>query len=245
MAINYDDALNARMSRIVRNYNRRVVGTKTPKVSVARLRKDYHNRAQLNRELRNLEAFTKKSAFKDATAKVSEYDKQLIRTNRDATIKYLEEKLDFMTRHRKSGYPIEKADFDNVKLNIDLLKKDIASASQVELEAMVGGVNEYRKSFAEQGAGYRGFLTEIQFVMGNVGIPQDQQDEFFEKLKQLNPHEFFEMYQNSDLIGRVYDLADSPTVGGIKLNTTVEDAKEKIQTLMEEIDGLIAEVKES
>lgn len=245
MAINYDDALNARMSRIVRNYNRRVEGTKVPKVSVARLRKDYSRRADLNRELKNLEAFSKKAAFRDATAKISEYDKQLIKNNRDATIKYLEEKLGYLQRHSKTGYPLEKGEMKNVELNIRILKQDISSASQDDLRAMVAEVNDYRRSFAEQGAGYRGFLSEVEFVMGNVGIPQDQRDAFFEKLKQLNPHEFLQLYENSDLIERVYDLADSPTVGGTKLNTTVDDAREKLETLMEEIDDLIAEVKES
>lgn len=244
MAINYDSALNARMSRIVRNYNRRVEGTNAPKVSVAKLRKNYYRRADLNRELKNLEAFTKKTAFKDPTAKVSDYDKELIKANRDATIKFLEEKLNYLHKRHNTGFPAEKADFENIQLNIDMLKKDIRTASQVELGAMIAQVNEYRKSFAEQGAGYRGFLSEVEFVMGNVGIPREQRDAFFEKMKQLNPHEFLEMYENSDLIGRIYDLADSPTVGGVKLNTTVEDAKEKIETLLEEIDILIADVKE-
>lgn len=244
MAINYDSALNARMSRIVRNYNRRVEGTNAPKVSVARLRKNYYRRADLNRELKNLEAFTKKTAFKDPTAKVSDYDKELIKANRDATIKFLEEKLGYLHKRHKSGFPIEQAQFKNIELNIENLKKDINIASQIELGAMAGEVNEYRKSFEERGAGYRGFLSEVEFVMGNVGIPKAQRDEFFEKMKQLNPHEFLEMYNNSDLIARIYDLADSPTVGGVKLNTTVEDAKEKIETLLEEIDVLIDDVKD-
>ena len=243
MAINYDDALNARMSRIVRNYNRRAEGTKAPKVSVARLRKDYYRRADLNRELRNLEAFTKKKAFKDATAKVSAYDIELIKTNRKETIKFLQEQQKFLKARKKKGYPLEEAEIKNLALNERLLSQDIESASQDDLKAMLGSVHDYRVSFAERGAGYRGFLSEVEWVMGQVGIPQEDQEEFFEKMKQLNPQELYEIYEDSELVKRIYSLADSPSYGNIKLNTDDKDAKEKIEELMKTIDKLIAKVK--
>lgn len=245
MAINYDDALNARMSRIVRNYNRRVEGTKVPKVSVARLRKDYYRRADLNRELKNLEAFTKKAAFRDATAKVSEYDKQLIRNNRAETIKFLQEQQKFLRKRIKKGYPLEEAEIKNLQLNERLLSQDIESSSQADLQAMLGSVQDYRTSFAERGAGYRGFLSEVEWVMGQVGIEPEEQEEFFNKMKKLNPQELYTIYEESELVKRVYELADSPSYGNIKLNTSDEDAKNKIEDLLKNIDRLIAEVKES
>lgn len=245
MAINYDDALNARMSRIVRNYNRRVEGTKVPKVSVARLRKDYSRRADLNRELKNLEAFSKKTAFRDATAKVSEYDKQLIRNNRAETIKFLQEQQQYLQKRIKKGYPLEEAEIKNLQLNERLLSQDIESSSQADLQAMLGSVQDYRKSFAERGAGYRGFLSEVEWVMGQVGIEPEEQEEFFNKMKKLSPQELYAIYEESELVKRVYELADSPSYGNIKLNTTDEDAKTKIRALLDSIDSLIAEVKES
>jgi hypothetical protein len=95
-------------------------------------------------------------------------------------------------------------------------------------------------------AGYRGFLSEVDSVMGLVGIEEKGRKKFFNKVNKLTPEQFHYLYETSDLISRVYDLADSPElVGGIKINTSEENARDLIDTLMEEIDELIEEAKDA
>ena len=73
-------------------------------------------------------------------------------------------------------------------------------------------------------------------------------DTFFEKFNQLTPEEFQYIYDNSDLINRIYMLVDSPSHGGTKeitMNASPKAARELIDTLFEEVDGLILEAKEN
>ena len=65
------------------------------------------------------------------------------------------------------------------------------------------------------------------------------------KLSELDEDQFFAMYEDNNIIERVYDLGGSPEKEGeIQLNTTEENAREIIDALTEQIDGLVDKYKE-
>ena len=91
--------------------------------------------------------------------------------------------------------------------------------------------------------GYRGFLWQVENAMRITGFEDEQINSLFNRLKQLNPSEFHEYYRNNDLVKRLYEIVRRPVHGDMKLTTTEDDARDLIETLLEEVDQDIAEIK--
>lgn len=254
MAIRFTPEYNARINKIVQDYNRRVRRANVEgkirkdqlpeKVSVKTLKKSYTNRADLERELKNLESFRRKSVRAEVEG-VSTYETELINQNRRAAIKYWEKEAAYAKSKASQNYPLQKKRYNEIQRSLDILKKGTADASSRELLSMSKSVEDYRKSFERQATGYRGFLSELDMVMEKLDYPKSQRNEVFEKLSQLNQSEFYELYRTTDLIGTIYQLADSPkyTGGELVIHSSERSAKENINRFLEQLDGLIAEVK--
>lgn len=263
MAIRFTPDYEKRIKRIARNYNRAVVNAnkqgrirkdKLPDlVSVEALKSSYSRRSDLERELKTLEAFSRKGVKTSYAIGTSNYDIDVIRKNRRATINYFENLAGMIRSKGTDEYPGQKARLKTIEKNLDILRKGTAGATEDELESMSAYVDKFRKSFERQATGYRGFMSEIDMVIDNVNkgatdeeiITDEERDAFFKKFSKLTPEELYELYERKDLIKRVYLLADSPkyTGGKLKLYAKKDDARDLIKTLMEEADLLIASVK--
>lgn len=255
MAIRFTPEYNKHINDIVERYNKKVrrshaEGNIKKKdlpevVSVKTLKKSYVRRSDLNRELDTLAAFSRKSVRKQVTEHVSNYDLESININKEAAIKFYEEQRRIVKKRLKSKFPLQQARLSAIEENLKLLKKDTSKLGDKELWAVKGAVEDFRQSFERQASGYRGFLSEVELVMRELGISKSDRDEFFNKFSKLNPEEMFELYENNNLINRIYMLADSPkyTGGKIEINTTEEDARDLINELMQQADELIASVK--
>lgn len=253
MGIRFNPELNRRLIKSVTNYNRRVTRANKlggirkdelpEKVRIRDLKRNYTNRKELINELENLESFRRKDVRKDALEAVSKYDLALIKNNRNETLKFLKNREKILQKRVKNGYPFEKTDLETVRHNIDVMNLNPETASQDELEAMERQVNNYRVFKRKQGAGYRGFMSEVDFVMRNVGIGAKERKEFFDKFSKLTPEELYYIYETNGLIDAIYGLADSPSVGNTKLNTTQVQAEQLIDELIKQADSLIKEAK--
>ena len=263
MAIRYTPEYNKRITNIVRNYNRAVIKSnksdkirkdKLPEtVSVKMLKKSYTRKADLERELRTLERFSRESAKTSYAIGISNYDIQTIRANKRATIKYFENISNIIKSKDLQNRPSEQARLKTIEKNLKILRKSTTSATEDELEAMSAYVDKYRKSFERQATGYRGFMSEVEAVIDRVNegadekdkITEEMKEEFFNKFSKLNQEEFYELYERSDLIKRVYMLADSPkyTGGELQLHLTENKARNLMHTLLEEADILVNQVK--
>lgn len=250
--IHYTDSYNDRIRRVVDNYNRKI--TRAHKagyrkrdlprpVTVKQLKRGYNNRRDLDRELKNLEMFSTEKLAKDPLQKVNKYDLELIEANREGVRKQQLNYARILRSKVAKGMPLGEAEISGYKRRADLFNKDINQLTNAELYEMKQLVENYRDSFSKQSAGYRGFLTEIEFVLNNTGVSPSQRDELLEKLTKLSPEEFFYIYHESDLVERIYDLADSPTYGEMKLNTDVQKARDLVEMLFTQIDGLIKDAK--
>lgn len=254
MGIRYDKNLNKRVSRIVRNYNQRVrrankLGkinkSELPEtVSIKTLKKSYSNRRDLESELRNLELFSRKDA-RTKFGDINAYEAKVFEENRIKAIHYFEKQLEYAKNKVKNNFPGEMNHVRTLEANLDLLKSGIGRLNSNERRAAVNYVNKYRKSFERQATGYRGFLSEVDLIMQHLEIDKDTRDKLFEKFSVLNEEEFFELYNNNELINKIYMLADSPkyTGGKIVLHETERETRRLIESLMENIDVYINDIK--
>ena len=256
MAIRFTPEYNKRIAKVVKNYNASVrKANKQGKMrkdrlpeltSVETLKKSYSKRADLERELKTLESFSRKSAKAGYAVGISNYDIDVIRKNRRATIKHFEHVAETIKKKATTNYPLQTARYKAIEANLKILKKRPSEATEEELKTMLANVTKYRKNFERQATGYRGFMSEIDLIMERVGISDTERDAFFEKFSKLTPEEFEDLYSKNDLISRIYELADSPkyTKNELHLYASEDQAKNLINTLMNEADMLIAEVKQ-
>lgn len=254
MAIRFTPEYNKYIRKTVNEYNRKVQRANTegkikkvnlPELaSVKTLKKSYLHREDLDKELANLKAFSRKSIRKEKVGGVNEYQLNLIKNNREKTIEFFEHKADVIRKKATSGYPLQKDRLVAIEENLDILKKGVDGASEDDLKAMYAYVNKYRGSFERQATGYRGFLSQVDLVMDDIGVPKDKQDEFFNKLSKLSEEEFMDLYEKNDIIDDIFNLADSPKLtGGVFMVKDEERAENLINELLGNIDTLIKEVK--
>ena len=254
MAIRFTPEYNKYIRKTVNEYNRKVQRANTegkvkkvdlPEMaSVKTLKKSYLHRSDLDKELANLKAFSRKSARQKVVGNVSRYQINMINANREKTIEFFEHKADVIRKKATSGYPLQKDRLVAIEENLGILKKGVEGATEDELKAMSAYVNKYRGSFERQATGYRGFLSEVDLIMDNVGISQDKQDEFFKKLSKLDEEEFMDLYEKEDIINDIYNIAESPKLTGGELYIKDKQrAKDLIDGLLSKIDSMIENVK--
>ena len=254
MAIRFTPEYNKYIRKTVNEYNKKVQRANTEgkvkkvdlpeRASVKTLKKSYLHREDLDKELANLKAFSRKSARQKVVGNVSRYQINMINANREKTIEFFEHKADVIRKKATSGYPLQKDRLVAIEENLGILKKGVEGATEDELRAMSAYVNKYRGSFERQATGYRGFLSEVDLIMDNVGISQDEQDEFFKKLSKLNEEEFMDLYEKEDIINDIYNIAESPKLTGGELYIKDKQrAKDLIDGLLSKIDSMIENVK--
>lgn len=255
MAIKFTPKYNERIKKVVSNYNRRVRQAnkegkirkdKLPQLaSVYDLKHNYTSKEMLDKELANLEAFTRESTRTRYNTALNQYEKYLVTHNRKDALEFFEHKLDML---QQNFNPISLKDEDNAILYQEYIKvlknegniDDIPDATS---QLMERAINQYRVFYNRQGAGYRGFMSEVEWIMDNLQIPKSEQTKFFNKLRQLTPDEFYDVYMENDLIEAIYMIAESDPETGGKLNTTQKHAQELIDSLMDEVDTMVAEAK--
>ena len=249
MSINFTDSLNQRIQRVVEQYNsRRRSALKShrqtdvpPRVTVKQLKTNYLELDDLLRELDTLEAFSATKLSYDPLEKVSEYDKEVIALNKKATIQFMEQKKAILERRIAKGKLNYRTTLENLQLNLDIMRKPEITATSSELYAQLAQVRKYRENFGRRAGGYRGFLSEVEFVMKNVGIPKSERDAFFNKFSKLNPNQFELVYEEYGIVERVYDLAGSPPYGEaeIEMNADADYAKILIEEMMSQADEMV------
>lgn len=255
MAIKFDDAYKNKINRIVQNYNRRVRRARTegsiptrklPELASSyALKKNYTSRAELDKELKNLEQFRRKAVRRKYNTTLNEYENFLVHNNQQEALKFFEHRYE---RQKQNMNPDSLHDKNLLGLYSDyikFLKKDIDTVSDTEARTMYKGVNIYRNSKARQGGGYRGFLSEVEWVMDKLDYDEKVKNEFFNKLKKLTPDEFYDVYVDNAIIKKVYRLAESDSAHRMKLMDTEESAEDIIKELVDNVDLMIKEVKEN
>lgn len=255
MTIRYDPGYNAEIRRVVQNFNRKRARAYAKGfrdlpdiIKVSDLKARYETRSELNKELRMLKRF---SSRKDVLRQIENqggakaiswefnYLKQNVKRAREFYLKQ------YQTIAKKVGrFPGERMQLDTISAKLNLLEMDLNYMNQEQFRSYKATINEYLTSGSRKRAGYRGFLSEVLNVMRMVGINEDTINRVMNKVNELTADQFFEMYNDSDLVSRIYDLADSPIYGELKLNTDRDTAEDLINTFVEEVDDLVETAKQ-
>lgn len=250
----YSKEFNSEAQNIVKNYNAKVkrarnAGIKrVPEtVKLRELKALNKTRSDLNRELNRLKSF-ERSTLNPITTKggaiTTPFQIRNIKNNLSGARKFFASEIKRREK-RLLRFPSERLLLVNAQHKAELLEKDIETMSSDEFRSLAATVREYENYPAKRAAGYRGFLSEIDNVMQMLGYDSKEIDKLLNKFNKLNPDQFFYAYNNSDLIERIYELADSPIYGELKLNTTEDDATDLINTLIEEVDDIIKDAIEN
>ncbi len=256
MAIRYTKAYNKEIAKAVKHFNsvrktlsKRGIKVASSPLKVSDLKARYQTRRELNKELNLL---NKLSSSSDSLLKEVEttggataikWNLEYLKQNAKQAIKYFEWEKE-LELEKNPVYPHERMRLEELQSNIDYLTMDVDYMSQNQFKAYSGAISEYFQIQKHMRSGYRGFLWEVENAMRITGYSEEQINTLFDKLKKLNPSEFHEFYKKNDLVKRLYEIVKSPSTNEkLKLTTTEDDAKELIDTLNEEIDQDIAEIK--
>lgn len=256
MAIRYDDGLNNELRRVVHNFNqkrkraiKRGYHYLPPIQYVSELKARYDTKTDLLRELKYLEKFnTKKDQAlrvveTSGGAKAIQWEFDYLKAHQKEAKKFFQKEYNLVSS-KVGKFPGERMRLDTIVKKINTLDLDLAYLTQSQFNSYRAAINEVINKPLKYAAGYRGFLAEVEGVMKMVGVSDADRKVFFDKINALTPEQFHYLYEKSDLVSRVFELADSPEYDGtLKLNTTEEVAAQLIDTLLEETDMVIEEAK--
>lgn len=256
MAIHYDKSYNAEIARTVKNFNqkrnraiKRGFKSVPAPIKVSDLKARYTSRQEMNKQLAQLRNFgirkdTLKYVENQGGARSIEWEFNYLKSNVKAAREFFIKEYE-LEQTRVNDFPGERMKLDEIAKKISTLDLDLSYMNQSQFNSYRAAIREFISKPKKYAAGYRGFLSEVENVMTMVGIDEKTINKFFKKISVLTPAQFNKLYRTNDLVGRVFELADSPIYEGtIKLNTTEDNARELIDLLLEETDDIILEAQE-
>lgn len=256
MAIRFDKAYNAEINRVVRNFNqkrnraiKRGYKYLPPLMSVSELKSRYTTRRELNRDLNALKRFNREGdkalrvVETSGGAKAIKWEYEYLKRN----INYAKEFYDREIRDAarlNTPMQVAKAEYlNNMKAKRDYLNLELSQLNQSQFKTFRATINEYLNSNISMTNGYRGWMNEVEIIMRNLGYDNKSINKFFEGFEKLTPRQFLTMYQQNPLVSRIYELYIPTNDHSFKLSTSEEDAKELIETFVQEKDEMIMKAK--
>ena len=252
MSIKFNAEYNKYIQKVVRNYNKRQkrmeeAGFKyiPDKVKIKELKKHYNSRTELNKELNRLKKLkminVQNKRVTNSGLNVFKWQYNYLKTNIDEAKNYFNEEYERVSK-RGAKFPGERLYLDAIKSKINLLEQDINYLTQSQFRSVMSAVNEFYNAPRNREAQYRGFLSEVEWVMEKTGIPEEKRDKFFKKFSKLTPSQFLYAYDNNSIIDRVYNLyvrqgENEPFLSDPK------DAKKVIEELMKEADDIVKDAQ--
>lgn len=254
MAIRFDAGYNNQIENIVRNYNKRYkrmddAGVKhlPGKVSVKELKRRYTNRSDLNRELNRLKNLTRKNVQQkrkiESGLNVFNWEYNYIKSNSKNAKEYFIKEYERVSK-RVAKYPGERQYLNNIQAKINLLGKNFKQLEEADFRSTVATINEFAHASTDRANQYRGFLSEVDWVMQQLDYSEVDRNKIFKKFSKLTPSQFLYAYDNNDIIGRIYRLYHK-NYGEEEayLTDTVEKAEELIESFMEQVDDIIKDAQ--
>ena len=254
MSIRYDKGYNKEITRVVKNFNqkrnraiKRGFTHLPPRLLVSELKSRYTTRSELNKELRNIEAFNKKKDSLEVVemsggAKAIKWELDYLKRNLQGAKDYYDREIKQLSKH-DTIYDIgRRARLDTLQRQRNLLDLEITELSQPDFKTFQATVNKYVQSNYRNERGFRGFMSVIEETMKYAGFSNKEIKQLSDKFRILSPNQFIELYNDSHLIERIFELADSPIHGeGLKFTSNAVDTRDLLETLIEEADLLIEE----
>ncbi len=257
MAIRYDKSYNKEISRVVKNFNqkrnraiKRGFTHLPPRLLVSELKSRYETRPALNKELRKIEAFNKRKDSLEVVemsggAKAINWQLDYIKRNIEGAKAHFDREIAEMAKH-DTVYDIgRRARLDTLQRQRDMLDLELTELSQDDFRTYQTIINKYVQYNHRADKTFKGFMAVVEESMKYAGFVDKDIKEFAKKFRVLTPNQFIDLYNDSHIIERIFELADSPKHGeGLKFTSDQEDTRELLEGLMEEADSLIEEYKQ-
>lgn len=246
-------SLNDRLRKEVKNYNRRLAtlnkaGFKNlpEHQKVSEIKSRYKTIAELRKEVERLSRFnsTKLDRIElNENASIAKWQLDFLKTNTKSALEYFQDEYNRVEK-KVGRFPGERMYIDTLSAKINILSKDVNELTQPEVRTAIATVTEFSQAPTRLKNGYRGFLNEVEWVMDVLGYPEDTKDIFFKKFNKLTPSQFLYLYDNNDIIGRVYTLYHKD-MGDLDARLTIEeeDAAVIIDSLLEQADIMVKEAQ--
>lgn len=262
MAIIYDDKLNQRITKTVKNFNAKVRYNKNktrgkgmlPRlISAKELKEKYSDksRAELEKQLKLYQSFGNRQAMQKATesSRLSKWEANYFKANYAKTFEFYQKEIADLERiiGGKPEYHLKSHDrLNNLKRRAAKLTTDYSELSEDEIKSLRAVYSYAERSELTKKKGFRLYLSQLERTMQNLGYSKTQREALLNKFNVLSENEFLEMTRNEDLIDAVYDLIDSPKQRGkFELMTDEERARNIVAEIESQADTLIAKYKTS
>lgn len=252
MAIRFDAAYNAEIRRIVRNFNqkrnravKRGFTHLPPLLTVSELKSRYTSRSQLNRDLKLIEKFNKdkdealKVIETSGGAKAIKWEVDYLKANLQYAKEFYDREIEKAAKLETEMNVTKMEYLNNLKSKRDYLNLELAELNPSQYRTFRKTINEYLYANERNLNDYRNWMSEVEVIMRQLGYDNATINEFFKGFDKLSPRQFLNMYRQSALVSRIYELYIPSRDGNFRLSTTEEDAKELINTFMIEKDELI------
>ena len=246
--IKYDEALNAEIRRVVKNFNqkrnrayKRGFSYLPDKQFVSTIKAHFDNKPELRRYLKELEKFNK---LKDSAletvetfggGRTSRWNLMFIKDNLEETKAFFDRQIkEAYQLFYEDEYSIARRDYlfnlEQKRKYLDINIMNLDQSGIKTMEKYTHQMLDYNKSNI---TAYKGFLSGLEQIMKQIGYDEKSISRLYEKMANISPAQFVKMYRNSDLIARIYDIIPSPDHGKGIITTDEEGAKNYINKFMD------------
>lgn len=267
MAVKYTTSLNSELRRVIRNYNNKIYRLEKSerdlilpeKANIKAIKERITNKWELNRELANLEAFTKRGAEETITTKggasLSKYEYQRLQREQRRLVQRLTREIERYgnIKPREFG-KVQSATYaqmgDEKVSNLKAKRKAIArrklrAISNEELKSLKTLINKananYRK---DKNVFYDNYLDGTLLNLGYyVGYDKEKLDYIKNKLNELTPEQFLKAFNTEVSLKDIQDRYVLSHEEGITPEILESDVQPVLDALYDNIDSIIADYK--
>ena len=256
MAIKFTPEYNAEIRRVVKNFNqkrnraiKRGFKLLPPLLTTKELKMRYQTKSELDRELKRIKRFNRsgdealKIVETAGGAKAIKWEYDYLKSNLRSAIKFYDREIAEAARLNTPMQVTKKEYLNNMKAKRDYLNLELSQLDQSQFQTYRATIKEYLRTNMMRANGYRNWMKEVELIMRQLGYDNKTINRFFEGFDVLTPRQFLTMYRQNSLISRIYELYIPNNDGTFELSTNEEDAKDLIDTLMEQKDEMIRKAK--
>lgn len=262
MAIRFDDNLNKRILRDVKNFNAKVRYNKTKTrgkgmlpslLSTKQIKNKYSDKtkAELIKQLEIYESFGKRNALTrgNENSRISNWELNRFKQNFQKTFDFYEQEISDLKRiigDKPEYYLKQHNRLQTLEDKKEFLQKDLESLSEDEIKIMRSVYNYAERSEEVKRQGFRLYLSQLERLLMIRKVPKEQREALLNKFDVLTENEFTEMIRAEDMMDRIYTIVNSPKGRGkYELTTDDENADEVIKKIYANVDDIIAKYKKS
>lgn len=224
--INYDKQFNARINKVVRNFNSKVRRLESQgikhlpsTISVAEIKATYFERDSLKRKLKQLERFNSRGAEEiielQGGAKATKWEIETLKSDIAYLKRYYSKKIDTYgsiiptslgVKQSVSYARMGDAKYENLKVLRKSLDKDITSMEQSNYNRFRQRVGaQMRRKNRQDYIFWANYLTFLEDVAYKADVDPELLDRVKNKISEMDINDFMELYEKEEAILDIVD----------------------------------------